>query len=61
LYNLDEDPGESKNLFSAHPEEAARLTALAGAMKDDLGLDGPEAPGVRPLGRVAQPRPWIQP
>ncbi len=61
LYNLDEDPGESKNLFSAHPAEAARLTALAGAMKDDLGLDGPEAPGVRPLGRVAQPRPWIQP
>jgi arylsulfatase A len=61
LYNLEEDPGESKNLFSAHPEEAARLTALAMAMKDDLGLDGPEAPGVRPLGRVAQPRPWIQP
>lgn len=30
-------------------------------MKDDLGLDGPEATGVRPLGRVAQPRPWIQP
>jgi arylsulfatase A-like enzyme len=61
LYNLDEDPGESKNLFPAHPEEATRLTALAGAMEDDLGLDGPEAPGVRPLGRVAHPRPWIQP
>jgi arylsulfatase A len=28
-------------------------------MKDDLGLDGPDAPGVRPLGRVPHPLPLI--
>jgi arylsulfatase A len=40
------------------PSEVARLRALADAMKDDLGLDG-IGPGVRPLGRVANPQPLI--
>ena len=39
-------------------EEVARLHTLANAMKDDLGLTG-KGPGVRPLGRAANPRPLI--
>jgi arylsulfatase A len=58
LYNLDSDIGESTNIAEANPGEVARLRALADAMKNDLGLDG-IGPGVRPLGRVANPQPLI--
>jgi arylsulfatase A len=58
LYNLDSDIGESKNVADANPDVVKRLRALADAMKDDLGIDG-IGPGVRPLGRVANPQPLI--
>jgi hypothetical protein len=58
LYNLETDIGESKDVAAKYPAEAARLRALAEATKDDLGLDG-MGPGVRPLGRVANPQPLI--
>jgi len=58
LYNLDSDIGESTDVAEANPGEVARLRALADAMKNDLGLDG-IGPGVRPLGRVANPQPLI--
>lgn len=58
LFNLSEDIGESKNLADAHPEIVAKLQTLALSMQDDLGLDG-KGPGVRPLGRVADPQPLI--
>ncbi|MBI3880975.1 MAG: sulfatase [Verrucomicrobia bacterium] len=58
LYNLDADIGESKNVIAANPDVVKKLRALADAMKDDLGLDG-IGPGVRPLGRVANPQPLI--
>ncbi|HEY6169767.1 MAG TPA: sulfatase [Verrucomicrobiae bacterium] len=58
LYNLDSDIGESKNVADANPDVIKRLRSLADAMKDDLGLDG-IGPGVRPLGRVANPQPLI--
>ncbi len=58
LYNLDSDIGETTNVADANPEVMARLRKLADAMKDDLGLEG-MGPGVRPLGRVANPQPLI--
>jgi arylsulfatase A len=58
LYNLDSDIGETTNVADANSEVMARLRKLADAMKDDLGLDG-MGPGVRPLGRVANPQPLI--
>jgi len=60
LYNLDADIGESTNVAAANPEVIQRLQALADAMKDDLGVDG-FGPGVRPLGKVANPQPIIDP
>lgn len=59
LYNLKSDIAESTNLAADQPDEVKRLRALAEVMKDDLGLDGAEAPGVRTLGRVAHPEPLI--
>ncbi len=59
LYHLGDDIAESKNLVAAEPARVAELRALAGRMNDDLGLDGAQAPGVRPLGRVAEPKPFI--
>ncbi len=58
LYNLAEDIGESKDVSKEHPEEVARLRALAEGTQDDLGLDG-KGPGVRKLGHVANPKPLI--
>jgi arylsulfatase A len=59
LYNLDSDIGEATNVAAANADQVAKLKALAEAMKDDLGLDGANAPGVRPLGRVEHPLPLI--
>ncbi len=58
LFNLDDDIGETKNVAAEHPDIVAKLRTLADAMKDDLGVDG-TGPGVRELGRVQNPRPWI--
>lgn len=60
LYNLDEDIGEKNNVAAAHPDIVRDLRALAAAMEADLGVAG-LGPGVRPLGRVEAPRPWIPP
>lgn len=60
LYHLGQDIAEENNVAAKYPKEVKRLKALAEAMKDDLGLDGAEAPGVRPLGRVAKAEPLIQ-
>jgi len=59
LYDLDSDLAEADNLAPAMTDKVAELTQLASTMQNDLGLDGPEAPGVRPLGRVKNPRPFI--
>lgn len=58
LFNLREDIGETRDLASAHPDEVARLRALADSMRGDLGMDD-IGPGCRPLGRVANPQPLI--
>jgi len=61
FYDLDSDPGESDNQASVMADKVAELTALAETMKDDLGLKGETAPGVRPLGRVKSPKPVLAP
>lgn len=44
LYNLREDIGETTDVSAHHPDEVARLQALAQASRLDLG-DGPDHPG----------------
>jgi len=58
LYNLESDIGESKNVEAENPEVLQRLLALADATKNDLGLND-SGPGVRPLGRVENPKPIL--
>lgn len=58
LYNLDTDIGESQNVAAEHPDVVQRLQALAEAMQADLGTRD-AGPGVRPLGRVANPQPFL--
>lgn len=61
LYNLEDDISEQDNIAGVKPGHVVRLKKIAQIMEADLGLDGPEAPGVRPLGRVANPLPFISP
>jgi arylsulfatase len=37
LYHLEKDPSETTDVAAAHPEEVARLTALAETAREDLG------------------------
>ncbi|MFO0975171.1 MAG: sulfatase [Planctomycetaceae bacterium] len=59
LYDLESDLSESKNVADAHPEIVAALMKLVEQADDDLGRTG-KGPGVRPLGRVANPEPFIR-
>jgi arylsulfatase A-like enzyme len=43
LYDLDADPGETKDLAAGHPDEVKRLTALM----EKLVADGRSTPGER--------------
>ncbi len=54
LYNLSEDLSEQKNLAAAHPEQIARLNALAEKMRADLGDAAKQMPGAnrRPAGKA---------
>jgi arylsulfatase A len=58
LYNLETDISEQQNVVAEHPEVVQRLRDLAKVMEQDLGTDS-IGPGCRPLGRVDNPRPWI--
>lgn len=55
LYNLKADPGETRDLASAHPELVARLQHVAAAARADLGdaLTNVPPTHVRPVGNVA--------
>jgi arylsulfatase A-like enzyme len=59
LYNLDDDLGEASDVAKAHAEVVKRLTKVAEKMDDDLGIKKQLGPGVRPLGRVKNPKPLI--
>lgn len=57
LYDLENDPGETRNLYDAHPEVVARLSALMDECRQKLGDEalGIQGREVRPVGRVANP------
>ncbi len=59
LYDLEHDPGETQNVFDAHPEVVTELMAVAETARTDLGdeLLGIEGDGCRAVGRVEQPVP----
>ncbi len=54
LYNLENDPGETKNLAAQHPEVVARLQQVAAAARADLGdsLTKTKGAHIRPAGDV---------
>ena len=56
LYNLAADIGESKNVAAENPEVVARLKALADKMAATLCDGSAKGPGVRPPGRVENPK-----
>jgi len=57
LYNLEEDAGETTNVYESHPSVVADLMAQLELCREDLGDDacGKEGKGVRPIGRVDNP------
>ena len=59
LYNLDDDIGETVNLYDSYPDVVARLLDLIEQFRADLGDAFTNTPGnnVRPIGRVDNPQP----
>ncbi|MFW6279466.1 MAG: sulfatase [Planctomycetota bacterium] len=57
LYDLDNDPGESNNLYDDRPEIVAELSELLQRCRQDIGDEatGIEGENVRPVGRVSDP------
>jgi hypothetical protein len=54
LFNLQTDPGETRNCAAEFPEIVSELQTVVAAARAELG-DGPSAasaPGVRPAGDV---------
>ena len=54
LFDLESDPGESKDVAAAHPEVVKELSALAETMRGDLGdkLQGRSAAHARQPGKL---------
>lgn len=60
LFHLESDLGEKTNVAEANPEVVKELQTLAAAMDADLGAKADSlGPGVRPLGRVENPLPFL--
>jgi arylsulfatase A len=53
LYDLEKDPGESKNVADQHPEIVSRLKQLGEQIRVELGDSATKrtGTGVRPPGR----------
>jgi arylsulfatase A len=58
LYHLKKDPGEATDVAAQNPEVVATMQSLISEMGKDLGTEG-KGPGVRELGRVANPVPLL--
>jgi arylsulfatase A-like enzyme len=58
LYNLETDIGETTDVATEHPDVVKHLRQLVEKMDVDLGTSG-QGPGVRPPGRVENPRPLL--
>ena len=54
LYNLVEDPSETKNVFEQHPEIAKKIEKLADIKRDEIGDDLTKVKGTenRPVGMI---------
>jgi arylsulfatase A-like enzyme len=59
LYNLDQDIGETTDVAQDHPDVVKRLEELCSQMDADLGATK-LGPGVRPPGRVKEPKPLLK-
>jgi len=61
LYDLENDVGESENVFAKHPDVVAKLSAYADECREDLGDASKDMPGknCRPVGRVENPVPLL--
>jgi arylsulfatase A-like enzyme len=57
LFNVVEDIDTSENVAADHPGVVARLTALAEAVKADLGDRDRPGAGQRRIGKIANPKP----
>jgi arylsulfatase A-like enzyme len=58
LYNLDSDLGETTDVAAQHADVVKRLQGHVAKMDADLGVKG-VGPGVRPCGRVENPKPLL--
>ncbi|MBI2440651.1 MAG: sulfatase [Lentisphaerae bacterium] len=61
LYNLRDDISETREVSAQYPEVVARLLALAGRARADLGDLGRDGANQRPAGWVASPQPCVRP
>jgi arylsulfatase A-like enzyme len=59
LYDVEADPGETKNVAGRVPLVVARLTALAEQAREDLGDLGRPGKNQRPHGVVENPTPRV--
>jgi len=59
LYNLKEDPGETRDVAAEHPEVVARLEKIVAAARADLGDTLTKTPSqrIRPAGDIRSPLP----
>ena len=62
LYNLREDPGETKNLYEAHPEIVQMILEKIETCRKDVGdtFTGTKGSGIRPIGRVENAKPLTE-
>jgi len=58
LYNLDTDIGERTDVAAQNPDVVKRLEGFVATMDADLGVKG-LGPGVRPPGKVQNPKPLL--
>ena len=56
LFDLENDPGETKNVIDQHPDVVARIEKLADAMRQELGdaAKGLKPVAARPVGRLEE-------
>jgi arylsulfatase A-like enzyme len=58
LYNLEEDPSETDNVYEKHPDIVAKLDAYAQEQRERLGdhLTDSKGSEVRKIGRITNPK-----
>ena len=60
LYNLDQDPGEAKNVAGQHPDVIARLMPMIEKARREIGDGSKDGTEQRQPGLVADPKPLTQ-